>query len=162
MFRIDSWKNSTNIVNLVRFLFQLRVEFHLYESKVCSFILNACIHFSFPPSVFSLFEKTWRVGQRGLELRKRMEMYIFPGLGRVFYTRCKLNLGLDHRYKLPEEKRRMPGIDRSFVITFVSTPRFKWDDNLAQQAAVYISFTIDGIYGISLIRTPRLCRYNFM
>lgn len=21
-----------------------------------------------------------------------MEMYIFPGLGRVFYTRCKLNL----------------------------------------------------------------------
>lgn len=88
-----------------------------------------------------------------------MEMYIFPCLGRAFTpgVPCILNLWADRSsLQIGGGGTADVGdrsIDRSIVITFVTTPRFKWNDNLAQQTAVavYISFTIAEMEFMGLI-----------
>lgn len=160
--RNDSSKNSTNTLNLlllysVRFLFQFRIEFIPKFLRSTFNIRLYTFSFFFHPfrsrklreSLLSVDQ--WRLGGKSGDVH-----FSLPGTS--FYTRCPVHIeSLGWSIIVTNWRRRNGGcrgsIDRSIVITFVTTPRFKWDDNLAQQAAVavYISFTIAEMEFMGLI-----------
>lgn len=102
-FRIDSSKNVfyEYTESSVYFLFQLRIKFHLFESKDSPFILNVCIyifvffHPRLPPLSSSdcsrkLGESIVRSTRRNRETREE-RMEIFPGHGGLLHSVSRAN-----------------------------------------------------------------------